>query len=255
MSFTFEPIGFARTPYPEKFAIPRQPGLVTSDHSYLSLTGDFNREEIVRGLEGFSHLWLSFVFHQAIKEQWKPMVRPPRLGGNKKVGVFASRSPFRPNPIGLSVVKLNSIEFSQKECRIYISGADLLDNTPILDIKPYLPYVDSIESAIGGFAKSKPTENSKVCFSAAAQDFIAKNAHSYPELEQLIEQVLAQSPEPAYQKDSDRVYGISLYDLNIRWRYSQPDDSPINDDHKHSEENLEASSPSKTIEVAQISVR
>ena len=230
MTYTFDTIGIAHTPYPEKFSIPRQPGLVNSDDSYIELIGPYNREEIVRGLEGFSHLWLNFVFHKAIRDDWKPMVRPPRLGGNKKVGVFASRSPFRPNPLGLSVVKLKRIEWHQSSasntkqsvCRLHISGADLLDQTPILDIKPYLPYADSIAGAQGGFANAEPVTICNIIFSESAQKSLAQNSKQHPNLERLIHEVLAQSPEPAYHSNGDteaRTYGTALYDMNITWRH------------------------------------
>lgn len=167
--FEFQSIGRVHSPYKEKFAIPRQPGLVSAAKGHIALLGDCNREEILRGIEGFSHIWLSFVFHQAIKEDWKPMVRPPRLGGNQKVGVFASRSPFRPNPIGLSVVKLDGIEKQTlnnqaSQWRVNFSGGDLLDGTPILDIKPYIPYADALPDATGGFASCAPNNKISVNF-------------------------------------------------------------------------------------------
>ncbi|GAA5316676.1 MAG: tRNA (N6-threonylcarbamoyladenosine(37)-N6)-methyltransferase TrmO [Candidatus Pelagadaptatus aseana] len=221
MSYEFFPIGTASTPYPEKFSIPRQPGLVTSDQSYIELQGDANREEILRGLENFSHIWVVFVFHHAMRDNWKPMVRPPRLGGNEKVGVFASRSPFRPNPIGLSVLKLKGISSHQGRWRIHIEGADLLNGTPILDIKPYLPYADSLSNAQGGFATAAP-ERLPVIFSATAEPQLQKAAGDFIQLRQLIIDVLGQQPQPAYHSDKQkRQYGISLYTLNIRWQYSQ----------------------------------
>lgn len=230
MKYSFDPIGTAHTPYPEKFSIPRQTGLVNSDDSYIELIGEYNREEIVRGLEDFSHLWLSFVFHKAIRDDWKPMVRPPRLGGNKKVGVFASRSPFRPNPLGLSVVKLNHIEWHQSSgatnhqpvCRLHISGADFLNLTPILDIKPYLPYADSIADAQGGYAHTEPNEIANVIFSSLAKKTLVQFTKNQPNLERLICEVLGQSPEPAYHTSSEaknRIYGTALYDINITWRH------------------------------------
>lgn len=215
--FEFEPIGVAHTPYKEKFAIPRQPGLATAAKSYISLSGACNREEIVRGLEGFSHVWVIFVFHQAIRADWKPMVRPPRLGGNEKVGVFASRSPFRPNPIGLSAIELDGIEKVDGQWRIHLSGGDLLDQTPILDIKPYVPYADAIIDARGHFAAESPTTNPKIAFNDRASCQLDALKSRYPQLKQLIVQVLAQQPEPAYQQSTTREYGVALYDQNIRW--------------------------------------
>lgn len=218
MSYKFESIGLIRTPYPEKFAVPRQPGLVTAAKAHIDLQGDCNREEIVRGLDGFSHLWLVFVFHHAEKENWKPTVRPPRLGGNQRVGVFASRSPFRPNPIGLSVVELDSIELVGKQWRIHVSGADLVDGTPILDIKPYLPYADSLLQATADYAPAAPAGNSKVSFTEPAQQQLNSLINSPPDFQELICQVLAQQPQPAYQQGEERTYGMSLYNYNVKWR-------------------------------------
>lgn len=217
--YQFEPVGWIHSPYKEKFAIPRQPGLVTAAQAHITLRQDCNREEILRGLEGFSHLWLVFVFHQAMREQWKPMVRPPRLGGNQKVGVFASRSPFRPNPIGLSVVTLENIRQVNGQWQIHIGGADLLDQTPILDIKPYIPYADAHPDARGNYAAESPATLDRVEFTTAAQTQLAGYGQRYPQLETLIRQVLNQQPEPAYHqgKAAEREYGMSLYDLNIRW--------------------------------------
>lgn len=224
MSFEFNPVGYAETPYPEKFSIPRQPGLVTADQSCIRLEGKANREEILRGLDGFSHIWLVFVFHEAMRDDWKPMVRPPRLGGNRKVGVFASRSPFRPNPIGLSVVRVRDISQRGQHWCINVEGCDLLNGTPILDIKPYLPYADSLDESAAGFAAEAPGSPCDVTFSNAASTALAEQKH--PQIKRLITEVLQQQPEPAYHRQQDggaevqrRIYGISLYNLNIRWRY------------------------------------
>lgn len=219
-TYHFEPVGWIHSPYKEKFAIPRQPGLVTAAKSHITLRNDCNREEILRGLEGFSHLWLVFVFHEAMREQWKPMVRPPRLGGNQKVGVFASRSPFRPNPIGLSVVTLEDVRLVSGQWQIHIGGADLLDQTPILDIKPYVPYADAHPQARGNYAAESPGTLDEVVFAPAALAQLATHEKNYPQLKELIRQVLSQQPEPAYHNtdgETQREYGMALYDLNIRW--------------------------------------
>jgi len=221
--FEFQAVGRVHSPYKEKFAIPRQPGLVSAARGHIELLGDCNREEILRGIEGFSHVWLSFVFHQAIKEDWKPMVRPPRLGGNKKVGVFASRSPFRPNPIGLSVVKLEGIDECSrngqaKQWRLNFSGGDLLDGTPILDIKPYIPYADALPEASGGFAETAPDNTTCVAFAPELRTLLQTAEQQHPNFSKLIKQVLAQQPEPAYHQPSEREYGVQLYDYNVRWR-------------------------------------
>ena len=221
--FEFQTVGRVHSPYREKFAIPRQPGLVSAAQSHIDLLGDCNREEILRGIEGFSHVWLSFVFHEAIKDDWKPMVRPPRLGGNKKVGVFASRSPFRPNPMGLSVVKLEGISEHKysgqaNQWRLHFSGGDLLHGTPILDIKPYIPYADALPDASGGFAGAAPDDQIAVEFHPELLIALEAAEQQHPSFALLIKQVLAQQPEPAYHKPSDREYGVQLYDYNLRWR-------------------------------------
>ncbi len=215
----FDPIGTVRSPYREKFAVPRQPGLVTAAPAELVLCGEYNREEILRGLEGFSHIWLLFVFDQVAGQGWTPTVRPPRLGGNRRVGVFASRSPFRPNPIGLSVVPLEGIEQRGGQWLLHLSGTDLVDGTPVLDIKPYVPSVDAIPDARGGFTRDLDTGPVSVTFSEQGRRDLAAVADRYPGLETLIRQVVAQQPQPAYRRtDADRVFGMALYDLNVRWR-------------------------------------
>ncbi|MBA6390553.1 tRNA (N6-threonylcarbamoyladenosine(37)-N6)-methyltransferase TrmO [Colwellia sp. BRX10-3] len=223
-------IGTIDSPYKEKFAIPRQPGIVTAAQGQLRLTGSANNAELVRGLEQFSHIWLLFVFHGTQAQGWKPLVRPPRLGGNKKLGVFATRSTFRPNPIGMSVVKLDRIEqgftaqdnAGQRASQVilHISELDLLDGTPIIDIKPYVPYADIIENAHGGYAQEQPNNNIKVIFSSAALVTLDNNSEHYPRLQNLVEQVLNQDPRPAYKqnKADDKIYGMTLYDFNINWQ-------------------------------------
>ncbi len=213
-------IGSISSPYEEKFAIPRQPGLVTAAKSSIVFSKQFNREELLRGLDEFSHIWIVFLFHEAIRDQWKPMVRPPRLGGNQKVGVFASRSPFRPNPIGLSVVKKNQITNINGQWRIEFEGGDLLNQTPVIDVKPYVPYADAIPEAQAAYAEEAPAADTKVIFLPMAQSQLDDH-RKYPELQQLIEQVLAQQPQPAYKKMRSESYGMTLYDLNIRWHIAE----------------------------------
>lgn len=153
-TYCLNPIGTIHSCFKEKFTIPRQPGLVKQAKATLELIEPYNRKEAVRGLEEFSHIWVVFVFHKnESRGQWKPTVRPPRLGGNKRVGIFASRSPHRPSPIGMSAVKLEGIEESKDKILLHLSGVDLLDGTPVLDIKPYIGYADSIEDSYDGFAK------------------------------------------------------------------------------------------------------
>jgi len=201
----------------EKFGIPRQPGLVSEARATLELLPPYNSPEAVRGLEGFSHLWLIFVFHGIPVGQWQPMVRPPRLGGNQRLGVFATRSPFRPNPIGLSVVQLERVEIHQGRVMLHLAGVDLLDGTPVLDIKPYVPYADRIPDATGGFAAEAPETAFVVEFSPSATAFCA----AWPEgdLRALITQILRQDPRPAYERENTapRRYGMKLYDFDLRW--------------------------------------
>lgn len=219
MNYTFEPIGFIRSPYKEKFGIPRQPGLIPEARGGLVLVAPYNRPEAVSGLEGYSHVWVQFVFHQALREQWQPMVRPPRLGGNQRVGVFASRAPFRPNPIGLSVVKLEGVRANDREVVLELSGIDLLDGTPVLDVKPYVVYVDSIPEARSGYAPVAPAARFAVRFSALAEGQLLAR-HEPQQLRSFITRLLEIDPRPAYAGDSrsDRIYGMRLYDFDLRWR-------------------------------------
>jgi tRNA-Thr(GGU) m(6)t(6)A37 methyltransferase TsaA len=216
----FTIIGKVNSPYKEKFAIPRQPGLVTSAKATITLSGETNNAELVRELAQFSHIWILFVFHGTQEQGWKPLVRPPRLGGNKKIGVLATRSTFRPNPIGMSVVKLDSIEVENQQVALHISAIDLLDKTPVIDIKPYVPYSDSIAYAEAGFAQNQPSQNLKITFSKKAQISLTEHQKNIPDLALFIEQVLAQDPRPAYKqgKVDEKIYGMHLYNLNIQWK-------------------------------------
>lgn len=212
----FTPIGTIHSCYGEKFGIPRQPGLVKSATATLELRPPFNTPDALRGLEAFSHLWVVFVFHQSIREQWKAMVRPPRLGGNERVGVFASRSNFRPNPIGLSVVELSEVDGST----LKFGGGDFLDGTPVLDIKPYIPYADRIPGATGAFAEHAPEPINNVEFTDETEHSIQiMEDENRPALRQLICDMLAYNPRPAYQSnDPNRMFGTRLFDLELRWR-------------------------------------
>ncbi|RUO34621.1 tRNA (N6-threonylcarbamoyladenosine(37)-N6)-methyltransferase TrmO [Aliidiomarina soli] len=212
--YTLEPIAIVESPYKEKFAIPRQPGLVPSAEGRVVLQGAFNNPQCLQGLEQFSHLWLQFIFHQTQAQGWKPLVRPPRLGGNSKVGVFASRSTFRPNALGLSVVRLQRVECRNGQWQLVISGFDLLDQTPIVDIKPYLHYSDAVHDSQSGFAQLPP-ELMPVTFAPEVEDFFARQ----PNFAQLVREVLAQDPRPAYRhgQSDNRTYGVRLSDYNINW--------------------------------------
>lgn len=220
VNFDFQAIGIIRSCFPEKFGIPRQPGLVKEATATLELLPPYDRTEALDDLEAFSHLWLIFVFHASLKEAWKPTVRPPRLGGNKRVGVFASRSMFRPNPIGLSVVELERVDTTGAAPRLILKGVDLLDGTPVLDIKPYLPYVDSIPNAHGGYAQGPPELRLTVNFSSDAAVQCASYENDYPNLMSLIVHVLELDPRPAYYdtEHSAKEFGMRLLDFDIKWR-------------------------------------
>lgn len=217
--FALTPIGHVISDYPDKFGIPRQPGLALAAHARLVLTPPYNDPLAVRGLEDFSHLWLSFIFHQS-PERWSPLVRPPRLGGNKKVGVFASRSTHRPNRLGLSLVRLTGINTHQG-VELTLEGCDLVSGTPVVDIKPYLPWAEAHPDAQAGFAPAMPAQ-SKVVFQPSALKVIAKRQDGAT-LQALIEQVLAQDPRPAYQQGTptERLYGMRLRDVDIKFRPRQ----------------------------------
>lgn len=213
--FSFTPIGYLATPFPDKFGIPRQPRLAAHATGTLRLLAPYDRAEAVRGLEDFSHAWLTFVFHQTAGE-WSPTVRPPRLGGNRRVGVFASRSPFRPNPLGLSLVELAGID-TVDGVVLHFRGVDLVDGTPVLDIKPYIPFVESLPQALGGFVDGPPAQLA-VSFTDTALLQCHACQHDYPDLPALIREVLAQDPRPAYATDPQRIYGVRLYQFDVKWR-------------------------------------
>lgn len=198
--------------FPTKFGLPRQSGLVQELASTIVFEPEYRVPEALRGLEGYSHLWIIWQFHQAQRDGWSPTVRPPRLGGNVRMGVFATRSPFRPNAIGLSCVRLERMETTaDKGIVLHVSGADLMDGTPIYDIKPYLPYVDSIPDAKGGFAAAHKDDHVEVVF---PDEWLC----AVPvELQSSLFGVLRQDPRPAYQNDPDRVYGFSYAELEIRF--------------------------------------
>jgi tRNA (adenine37-N6)-methyltransferase len=225
-SFQFSVVGYIQSPYKQKFAIPRQPGLIAEATGYLVLEPEYSDEAILRGIDSFSHLWLLFVFHETADKGWSPMVRPPRLGGNTRKGVFATRATFRPNPVGLSVVKFEGVERRNGKLMIKISGIDLLDGTPIIDIKPYLPYSDALPDAAGGFADAAPQSAMTVSFSAQASHFCQLQLH-LPQLQIFIEKVLKQDPRPSYkkQRDGEQSYGMTLYNYNIKWT--------VNGEHNH----------------------
>lgn len=219
MSYSVSPIGFIRSCFKEKFAIPRQPQLAPAARGVLELTPPFDQARALDGLEQVSHVWLLFLFHEALEAQPRLRVRPPRLGGNQMVGVFATRATHRPNGIGQSVVRLDRVEPG----RLFLSGIDLLDGTPVLDIKPYVPYADALPDAWNRMATDAP-ELIEVQWSEDSLQQARDEALRLGEpVVELVEQCLAQDPRPAYQKpDADRRYGARFWDLNVRWHYPEP---------------------------------
>jgi tRNA-Thr(GGU) m(6)t(6)A37 methyltransferase TsaA len=220
MQHTVSPVGIVRSCFKEKFAIPRQPQLAPAARGVLELLPPFDQGEAVAGLEQVSHVWLLFLFHQALEDKPRLKVRPPRLGGNKSMGVFATRATHRPNGIGQSVVRLEGVEPG----RLLLSGIDLLDGTPVLDIKPYVPYADSIAGASNLMASDAPAAIA-VHWGDSALPQAREHALRLGEpLVELIEQCLAQDPRPAYQvPPPERVYGVKFWDVQVRWHYPQPD--------------------------------
>lgn len=220
MNHTVSPIGYLRSCFQEKFAIPRQPRLAPAARGVLELVPPFDQAHALEGLEQVSHVWLLFLFHQALESQPRLRVRPPRLGGNQMVGVFATRSTHRPNGIGQSVVKLDAIEPG----RLWLSGIDLLDGTPILDIKPYVPYADAIAEASNGMAAEAPAAIAVEWSEQALQQARQHGQRLGEPLAELIEQCLAQDPRPAYQTPTpERRYGTRLWDVEVRWHYPSPE--------------------------------
>lgn len=216
-NITITPIGLIRSCFSEKFGIPRQPGMVQSATARLELVPPFNREEMVRGLEQFSHIWVHFCFHRTVDEGWKSTVRPPWLGGQKRMGVFATRSPHRPNHLGLSVVRLEAVVCTGRQVYLDLRGGDFLDNTPVFDIKPYVPYCDSLPSASCGYARGE-VPAVEVVFSDAAATFCAGYLQKTGrDLKGLVEDLIRHDPRPASQKDNKSEFGMLLWNINVRW--------------------------------------
>lgn len=207
-----DPVAHIRSDFATKFGVPRQAGVVKELRAAVVFAPPFRTPEALRGIEGFSHLWLIWEFSENKGKGWSPTVRPPRLGGNARVGVFASRSPFRPNPIGLSCVRLEGVEWDAPEGPVLqVSGADLVDGTPILDIKPYIPYADCHPEALGGFAGAAPEGVLAVEIPGPLLERVP------PERREALAGVLAQDPRPRYQDDSERVYGFGFAGLEVRF--------------------------------------
>ena len=227
-TFALSTIGTISSPFKEKFGIPRQPALAKNIISEVVISPPYNRLEAFKELDIFSHIWLSFIFHQNTRTEWKPCIRPPRLGGNKKIGVFASRSPFRPNDLGLSVVELIDITVTNGEIRIKVKGADLVDGTPIVDIKPYIPYTDSIPEAKAGYANEAPKKPLQVLYSPLSLEQLQSiDSQRYPNLKLIINDMLSADPRPAYKdqtfskSDDPKIYGIKLYDFDVKWKVTK----------------------------------
>ncbi len=216
MEYPMQVIAHIRSDFPTKFGIPRQSGLVDSLRATIVFEPEYRNPDALRGIDGFSHLWLIWEFSEAKRERWSPTVRPPRLGGNERVGVFASRSPFRPNPIGLSCVKLEEVRSDpQHGAVLVVSGADLMDGTPIFDIKPYIPYADAHPDALGGFAQNAPEAVLRV-------DFPPELLRRIPtRLQAALVGVLAQDPRPSYQSDPSRIYGMAFGGFDIRFTVAE----------------------------------
>lgn len=210
--FELDVIGFMESDYPDKFGIPRQPGLASTAKATLCLIPPFDDPMCVRHLDGFSHVWIQFIFHQS-PVQWSPLVRPPRLGGNVRTGVFASRSTHRPNRLGLSLMALERVDTSSG-VQLILGGGDLVDGTPVVDIKPYLPWAEAHPDARAGFAPAAP-ECLPVCFSQSACQALADRDDG-EELMALIRDVVSQDPRPAYHTVTpDRRYGLALRDIDV----------------------------------------
>ena len=210
------PIAYIRTEFPEKFGIPRQSGLAAKLQARIVFEPMYRNPDALRGLEGFSHIWLIWEFsaNSHIEGKWQPTVRPPRLGGNGHMGVFATRSPFRPNPLGLSCVEVERIEFDGKDGPvIHVKGADLMDGTPIYDIKPYVKYADSRPHAVCGYVDSLPERNLKVVLPSE----ISASVTDKTILSSLVE-VLSLDPRPSYHDDPSRIYGLSFGGYNVRFK-------------------------------------
>lgn len=203
-----------KTDFPTKFGIPRQSGIIENE-ALIIFEKEYRNEQALKGIEGFSHLWLIWKFSETEIESWKPTVRPPRLGGNKRVGVFATRSPFRPNPIGLSSVKLLGVEKTKEGFALKVSGADLMNDTPIYDIKPYLPFTDCHTDATGGFAEEQMNNNLSVVLS----DELAQKIPS--EKLEIFKTVLSQDPRPHYIDDSDRIFGFNFMNFEIKFKVNE----------------------------------
>ena len=212
MEVSIKPIARMRSDFPSKFGIPRQSGLVEELRSTIVFEPEFRSPEALRGIETYSHLWLIWQFSEAVREDWSPTVRPPRLGGNTRLGVFATRSPFRPNSLALSCVRLIGTEQTAEGTVLHVAGADLMDGTPIFDIKPYIPYSDCKKSATGGFTDTANSFLLEVDFPPHLLNLLPEDKRN------AAIGVLSHDPRPSYQKNADRIYGLTFAGFDIRFR-------------------------------------
>lgn len=227
MDYVFRPIGFIRSCFREKFGVPRQPLMVAEARAVLKLTPRSGFAEALGSLDSFSHVWIVFVFHQNKERPWRPRIEAPRLGNQKKVGVFASRSPDRPNPLGISAVKLDRIDLTAEGgIELHLSGVDLLDGTPVLDVKPYLPYADRIEDALPGWA-DEVLQRYPVEFSPQSLETLESHSLVHPRLELLIRQMLEWDPRPTSQRRAfpalapqsfGRSFAFRVLGLDVHWQ-------------------------------------
>ncbi len=219
MEISFQQIGTIHSCFKENFGIPRQAGLVPEAKAELELVPPYANRETCRDLEAFSHIWVIFVFHARKGNTWKRLVRPPRLGGNKKTGVFATRSSFRPNPIGLSAVKLERIRFEKNRTFLDLSGVDFLDQTQVIDIKPYISYADALPHTKCGFAGNPPKNSMKIEFTETAIQTCNSMEKKHPNLIDFITSMLKQDPRPAYYsgRSGTQSFGIKVYDFDVKW--------------------------------------
>ena len=216
MDVSINVIARMKSDFPTKFGIPRQSGLVDELRSTVIFEPEFRNADALRGIEGYSHLWLIWQFSEAVRSDWSPTVRPPRLGGNTRIGVFATRSPFRPNSLGLSSVRLLGVEETpQYGTVLHVAGADLMDGTPIFDIKPYIPYGDCHPEATGGFTDTAGDFLLQVEFPPALLDKLP------PDKQSAAVAVLSHDPRPSYQRDADRIYGLPFAGFDIRFRVQE----------------------------------
>ncbi len=216
-TLSLQPIGTIESCFKEKFGIPRQPGLVKSSRAVIKFQAPYSQEEAFKGLENYSHLWVQFVFHASVNQKWKATVRPPKMGGNKRIGVFATRSNFRPNPIGLSVVEIVEVRSRSGQVEIEVAGGDFLDGTPVLDIKPYLPYADRVEEASDGLG-CRDVPEQKIVETDDAREQIDAALVKYPYIRDLIQEILENDPRPGFHRSSERIYGCHLCDYNLQWQ-------------------------------------